>query len=378
MISKWMIKRRKCGFQFNVYGAVLTVLLLVLSVIVSSCGRSTGPDSAGAGAVKQSLVDEARGAILGADAAMGDWNGGWQVSGGGDSGPLVAQVIALGKGQYRANFLEAFDTRAKPLGALDGSRKGDAVDFAGKATYQDMTFDVKAAIKGDKLTGTFEGPDASGTFALERVFRVSPTMGAKPPEGAVVLFNGKNFKEWKTADKKEGEDQVNWELVDKAMRVKPGTGSIITKKQFTDVSLHIEFRSPFMPDARGQGRGNSGVYLQGRYEVQVLDSYGLEGLDNECGGIYTVKAPLVNMCAPPGQWQTYDITFSAPRFDSAGKMLSNPALTVLHNGVLIQDRTQAKGPTTAALGGKATEPGPIYLQDHGNQVEYRNIWLIER
>jgi len=386
MIRKLMIKCLKCGFQFNVYRAVLTVLLFVLPVMLSSCGRSTGADSTGAGAVKESFVDEAREAILGADAAMGDWKGSWQVSGGGDSGPLVAQVIALGKGQpagalagqYRANFLEAFDTRSEPLGVLDGKREADAVSFTGRAKYENSTFDVKAAIKGDKLTGTFEGPDASGTFTLEHVFRVSPTMGAKPPKGAVVLFNGKDFKEWKTADKKEGEDQVKWELVDKAMRVKPGAGSIITKKQFTDVSLHIEFRSPFMPDARGQGRGNSGVYLQGRYEVQVLDSYGLEGLDNECGGIYTVKAPLVNMCAPPGQWQTYDITFSAPRFDSAGKMVSNPALTVLHNGVLIQDKTQAKGPTTAALGGKATEPGPIYLQDHGNAVEYRNIWLIER
>lgn len=378
MISKLMVKCLKCGFRFNGRRVAVAVLLFALPVMLSSCGRSNSADSAGAGAVKESFVDEARAAIQGADAAMGDWKGSWQVSGGGDSGPLAAQVIALGKGQYRANFLEAFDTRTAPLGVLDGKRQGDVVSFAGRAKYENSAFDVKAAIKGDKLTGTFEGPDASGTFALEHVFRVSPTMGAKPPKGAVVLFNGKDFKEWKTADKKEGEDQVKWELVDKAMRVKPGAGSIITKRQFTDVSLHIEFRSPFMPDARGQGRGNSGVYLQGRYEVQVLDSYGLEGLDNECGGIYTVKAPLVNMCAPPGQWQTYDVTFSAPRFDSAGKMVSNPTLTVLHNGVLIQDRTEAKGPTTAALGGKATEPGPIYLQDHGNPVEYRNIWVIER
>jgi hypothetical protein len=386
MIRNLTVKGIKYGFRLNGCRAVLTVLLFVLPVMLSSCGRSTSADSAGAGAVKESLVDEARGAILGADAAMGDWKGSWQVSGGGDSGPLVAQVIALGKGQpagagagqYRAKCLEEFDTPSEPLGVLDGERQGDVVSFAGRAKYENSAFDVKAAIKGDKLTGTFEGPDASGTFALEHVFRVSPTMGAKPPKGAVRLFNGKDFKDWKTADKKEGEDQVKWELVDKAMRVKPGTGSIITKKQFTDVVLHIEFRSPFMPDARGQGRGNSGVYLQGRYEVQVLDSYGLEGLDNECGGIYTVKAPLVNMCAPPGQWQTYDITFSAPRFDGAGKMVSNPTLTVLHNGVLIQDKTQAKGPTTASLGGKATEPGPLYLQDHGNTVEYRNIWLIER
>jgi hypothetical protein len=192
-----------------------------------------------------------------------------------------------------------------------------------------------------------------------------------------VLFDGKDFKQWKHAKKKKGEDAVKWELVDGAMRVKPGTDSIITRKQFTDVKLHVEFRTPFMPKARGQGRGNSGVYLQGRYEVQVLDSYGLEGKDDECGGIYKVAPPLVNMCAPPMQWQTYDITFRAPRFDGAGNKVSDPILTVIHNGVKIHDKTEARGPTTASLGGKATEPGGIYLQDHGNRVEYRNIWLVE-
>jgi len=161
------------------------------------------------------------------------------------------------------------------------------------------------------------------------------------------------------------------------MRVKPRTGSIITRKQFTDVKLHIEFRTPFIPEKRGQARGNSGVYLQGRYEVQVLDSYGLEGLDNECGGIYKVGPPLVNMCAPPTQWQTYDITFRAPRFDAAGNSISKPTLTVFHNGVKVHDKTEVSGATTASLGGKASEPAGIYLQDHGNPVEFRNIWLVE-
>jgi hypothetical protein len=132
-----------------------------------------------------------------------------------------------------------------------------------------------------------------------------------------------------------------------------------------------------MPEARGQGRGNSGVYLQGRYEVQVLDSYGLEGLDNECGGIYQVAAPLVNMCAPPMQWQTYDITFRALLFDQAGNKKSDPCLTVIHNGVKIHDQVNVPGSTTAALGGNATKPGGIYLQDHGNLVQFRNIWLVE-
>jgi len=157
----------------------------------------------------------------------------------------------------------------------------------------------------------------------------------------------------------------------KLMEVEPRTGSIVTKKKFTDFKLHAEFRLPFMPDKQGQARANSGVYLQGRYEVQVLDSYGLEGLDNECGGIYKVGKPLVNMCAPPTQWQTYDITFHAPK---AGK----PArATVVHNGVTIQDEIELPGPTGGALDPNVKEPGGIYLQDHGNRMQFRNIWLVE-
>ena len=345
------------------------VSLLVLSVVLSSCA---GP--AGAGPAGKDFVAEAREAITGADPAMGDWQGGWRLNDESDSGPLVAQVIALGKGEYRANFFEAFDfdTRVEPIGILVGRMEGEVVRLAGRAYDSGIDFEVKAKIEGGKLAGAFEGSDVAGTFALERVFRVSETMGEKPPKGAIVLFNGDDFKEWKHARKPAGQDEVKWELVDGAMRVKPGTGDIITKKKFTDVLVHVEFRSPFMPSARGQGRGNSGVYLQGRYEVQVLDSYGLKGEDNECGGIYKVSRPRVNMCAPPGQWQTYDITFRAATGES------RPSLTVRHNGVLIQEDVKVGGATTAALGGKATEPGGIYLQDHGNLVEYRHIWLVEQ
>jgi hypothetical protein len=132
-----------------------------------------------------------------------------------------------------------------------------------------------------------------------------------------------------------------------------------------------------MPNARGQGRGKSGVYLQGRYEVQILDSYGLEGRDNECGGIYRVGKPLVNMCAPPTQWQTYDITFRGPRFSSNGEKTDLATLTAVHNGVLIQDEVKAKGPTTAAPDNTEKGPGGLYLQDHGNVVQFRNIWLVD-
>jgi hypothetical protein len=187
-----------------------------------------------------------------------------------------------------------------------------------------------------------------------------------------VLFNGRNFKQWEHTGKFAGQP-IQWRLLkDGVMEVRKGKGSIVTKKKFTNFKLHVEFRTPFMPDARGQGRGNSGVYLQERYEVQVLDSYGLEGEDNECGGIYKIGKPLVNMCAPPTQWQTYDITFYAP-----GNERENAQVTVVHNGVTIHDELKLPKPTGGALNSDVNKPGGIYLQDHGNPVQYRNIWLVE-
>ena len=141
--------------------------------------------------------------------------------------------------------------------------------------------------------------------------------------------------------------------------------------------MHLEFRSPFMPGSKGQARGNSGVYLQGRYEVQVLDSYGLEGMDNECGGIYKVARPLVNMCAPPTQWQTYDVDFRAAIVDQNGNKLENPRLTLLHNGVMIYNNLEIPVPTDGGLDKDMSKPGPLFLQDHNDLVQYRNIWLIE-
>jgi hypothetical protein len=351
--------RRKCHCA-NLMSFV--VVLLVLSMALASC----------AGPVKCKYMEQTKVELERLDPFMGDWQGTWRLDDGTDSGPVVAQVIALGQGKYRAKFLEEFDVRVPAIAKLEGQLKEAKVRFSGPGRYEDNEFSLQAVLEGRRFAGTFQGQDFAGSFIMEKVIRLSPTLGSKPPAGAVVLFDGSNFNEWRYSGNKPG--PVQWKLVDKAMEVVPGTDSIITKKEFGDVKLHLEFRTPFMPDARGQGRGNSGVYLQGRYEVQVLDSYGLEGRDNECGGIYSVAQPLVNMCAPPMQWQTYDITFSNARFDSSGKKVKDALMTVVHNGVKIQDKAKVSKATTAAPGGK---PGGIYLQDHGNRVQYRNIWLVE-
>ncbi len=349
-------------FSNNGRKIVMYVSLLVLSVLLSSC---MGP-------IAIDPIIEARMGIESADSAMGDWEGTWKLDNEGDSGPLVTQVIALGKGKYTAKVMREFNTRDEPIAVLEGQRDGALVRFAGPGQADYYEFQLKVAIKDEQFSGSFTG-DVSGSILMEKVVRVSPTMGEKPPAGAIVLFNGKNFKQWKHTGEKPGSDTVKWTLLKNgAMEVKKGNGSIVTKKKFADIKLHVEFRTPFMPDARGQGRGNSGVYLQERYEVQVLDSYALEGKDNECGGIYKIGAPLVNMCAPPTQWQTYDITFYAPSADR-----NNAQVTVVHNGVTIHDELKLPRPTGGALDSDVNKPGGIYLQDHGNPVQYRNIWLVE-
>ncbi len=356
-------------------GIIAVILACVLLFGLSSEAR----------AQQNRLLRQAKKAMESADPFMGDWQGSWTLDDGYDSGPLVAQVIALGKDGYRANFYAEFEYGWPPLFVLNGKGEDSAAQLNGRAEFDGHVLDVRSAIKAGKFKGKFKGIAAdggniSGTFTMEQTIRLSPTLGAKPPEGAVVLFDGEKAsldKNWKMSRPRRGIEKIQWAVKDGAMEVTPRTSAIITKETFGDVKLHLEFRTPFMPDARGQGRGNSGVYLQGRYEVQILDSYGLEGKDNECGGIYRVGKPLVNMCAPPTQWQTYDITFRAPRFKDNGEKIHGALLTVLHNGVLIQDKAEANGPTAAAPDNTEKGPGGIYLQDHGNPVQYRNIWLVE-
>src|SRR5262245_60325442 len=195
-----------------------------------------------------------------------------------------------------------------------------------------------------------------------------------PPKGATILFDGKSLDNWTALD---GKTKAPWKLLDGGiMEVKQG-GNIITKDKFDGAfKLHVEFRVPYLPTKKGQERGNSGVYVQGRYEVQVLDSYGLESKNNDCGAIYEVAAPLVNACKAPTVWQSYDIEFHSPKCEN-GKKVEPARVTVYHNGVKIHDDVRiTKDNTTAGLGGDPCTPGPILMQDHGNPVQFRNIWLL--
>ena len=268
---------------------------------------------------------------------------------------IGAQVIALGGGKFHVIGFEGGlpgtpDSEKKK--EADGQREGDKVVFEKDGT--------KAEIANNELVAT--NPDGK-VFKLTKTERKSPTLGAKPPEGAIVLFDGKNVDAWKGGK------------LDEDGNLQAGT---VSKQEFGDCTLHVEFRTPFMPAARGQGRGNSGVYLQNRHEVQVLDSFGLKGENNECGGIYSKHKPRVNMCFPPLNWQTYDIDYTAERYDADGKKSSNAKLTVKHNGVLVHENAEVDSATTSAGQKDGPGSGPIQLQNHGNPVVYRNIWIVEK
>ena len=195
------------------------------------------------------------------------------------------------------------------------------------------------------------------------------TLNSAAPAGAVLLLNGQDTSNWTTRDG----GAAGWKVEDKILHVVPKTGDIMTTQRMTDFFLHLEFRCPDMPQATGQAKGNSGVFLQGRYEIQVLDSYGWEkpGM-GDCGGIYNKFAPLVNACRPAMEWQTYDVCFRAPRQGEPG-----PRLTVVHNGMVIHNNVQVEGVCGAAIDEEIYTDGPLLLQDHGDLVCYRNIWMVE-
>lgn len=206
---------------------------------------------------------------------------------------------------------------------------------------------------------------------------VTPGVATAPPSDAIVLFGGNNLDEWTTEKGKPAE----WLVSDGAMTVKAGTGIIKTKREFGDCQLHVEWRAPSEVKGEGQGRGNSGIFLQGLYELQVLDSYDNTTYSNgQAGSIYKQSIPLVNACRKPGEWQVYDIIYTAPRFSENGRVAVPGRITVLHNGILIQNNTEIRG-TTEYIGSPRQVvhgmKGSLHLQDHGNPVSFRNIWIRE-
>ena len=216
------------------------------------------------------------------------------------------------------------------------------------------------------------GSSSSGKSAVateQPVIEPGPVGG--PPSDALVLFDGHDLSPWKG----EHGAAAKWKVDNGFMEVN-GTGNIVTTKEFGDVQVHVEWASPSEVKGEGQGRGNSGVYLQGRYEVQVLDSYQNKTYFNgQAGALYGVAAPLVNACRKPGQWQAYDIIFHAPRRAADGNVESG-SVTVLHNGILVLDHVVVEGKsTTAAAFQGVVAKGPLMLQDHGNPVRYRNVWI---
>lgn len=263
------------------------------------------------------------------------------------------QVVALGKGEFQAvEYRGGLPGYGWPIG-------GERVKYTGRRDGSTLTLNAE----GRQIVianGSASLTSQNWTIGnAARVTRQSPTLGQYAPWGAKVLFDGTNADQWK-------DGKLDGNLLKEGCE---------TKEAFGDFQLHIEYQLPYMPTARGQARGNSGVYIQSRYEVQVLDSFGLDGIENECGSLYKQRRPDLNMCLPPLTWQTYDIWFQSPRFDQSGKKLYNAQITVHHNGVAIHDNAEV----TAKTGGGAQE-GPqalvTKLQNHGDPIRYRNIWIV--
>jgi hypothetical protein len=300
----------------------------------------------------------------GSEPFMAEYEGFWTAATGA-RGRVTAQIRPLGNKQHDGFIIL---TRARsPVTAIQIKKaavENGALKLAGataSASGGDLLgqTEVTAEIKDGKMVGKFSGDLGAGTLEATKSARPSPTLGAKPPKGAVVLLDASSANGW---------ENLTWPVKDGVLQV--AKGNVWAKEKLSNYQLHVEFRTPLMPEATGQERGNSGVYLQGKYEVQVLDSFGLYPLqDNDCGGVYKVKAPTGNACLPPGEWQTYDITFLE------GNASRTPRITVELNGVKLMERAEVPANLVqSGTGGGNQNAGFLMLQDHGNAVEFRNIW----
>jgi hypothetical protein len=289
------------------------------------------------------------------DRFMGEYAGKYASAAGGRA-EATAKVVPEGDGAYRAILL-AGTTRIELKGRTEGSRVflGDAQGWS-------------ATITGGALTAS-AGAGGGESFLLKQVERRSPTLGMKPPRGAIVLLplaRGTPFlAEW---------DNAGWKILPGGV-MEAGNGDNRTRRSFGDIELHVEFRIPYQPGTE-RDRGNSGVYLQDRYEIQVLETFGLDPDPGVCGAVYQVAAPKVNATLPMLAWQTYDITFRAPRLTPDGTLARPALISVRHNGIPIHDAVEVANQTGGGAEG-AVPAAPIKLQDHGHPVQYRNVWVVE-
>lgn len=296
------------------------------------------------------------------------------------------QVIALDEGRFQAVVYpgglpgDGWDGKNKTL--MDGKLADEKVTFEptkGKRSYKAKGWETFSATskfppvgqrkfgatldKGELAMDTDDGKSPK----LKKVKRQVKSMGAKPPEGAVVLFDGTNKDEWEGGE---------FDKVKKVINTKGN--DVRTKKKFNSYKVHLEFMTPFKPWARDQERGNSGFYQVDTYEVQVLDSFGLDGKMNECGGIYKWRDSTVNACLPPLTWQAYDVEFTNAQKEG-DKVVKKARITVRLNGILVHDDFELPGPNGGGRDDKLEgTPGPFKLQGHGNPVQYRNVWVVEK
>jgi hypothetical protein len=250
--------------------------------------------------------------------------------------------------------------------------EGAFVEIRGQVEGAEMALSGRSGgygWKGQIKDGALTAKSGYGqSFELKKIESKSPLAGLQPPRNAVVLLA---YEPGKTPDLSQWTNEAWVALPDGSMQITPKKGANRTKQEFGDIQhLHIEFWLPLEPKGRGQGRANSGVYLSDRYEVQVLDSFGLVHTSGDCGGLYNIARARVNASLPPETWQTYDITFRAPRMDADGNVMELPRITVLHNGVKIHDNQEIPMARHRAK-------GPLQLQDHGHPIQFRNIWVIE-
>lgn len=296
-----------------------------------------------------------------------------------------AQVISLGNGHFQAVLLpgglpgSGWDQKNKSL--ISGTLVENSVilkNAEGKRSYLAQDPSLFSATNlfpplGHKLfSGSIESEimtllgENGEKLHLKKIIRKSPSLGKKHPENAIILFNGSSKDEW-----------IGGRIDSKTGFLHTDGKDITSKKKFNDYQLHLEFLLPYRPSARGQARGNSGLYHVSMYENQILDSFGLEGLHNECGGIYSLQNSLVNACFPPLSWQTYDIDFVNAKI-SSGKKKSNARITAKLNGILIHDGFEIPSKTGGSRPDPEGTPGPIKLQGHNNPLQFKNIWIVKK